>query len=121
RKAIERFEEVEHRLQSPEALGDMAKVTELSRQHKGMLELVEASKRYLETVGDLDGWRTAAQDGSDAELQGMARDEVARLEAELPAMEQSLRFLFIPKDPADERGAVLEIRAGTGGDEASLF
>jgi peptide chain release factor 1 len=121
RKAIERFEEIEHRLQSPEALGDMAKVTELSRRHKGMQELVERSREYLELMADLENWRKASQDGSDAEIQGMAREEVSRIEAVLPELEHSLRFLFIPKEPADERGAVLEIRAGTGGDEASLF
>lgn len=121
RKAIERFEEVEHRLQSPESLGDMAKVTELSRQHKGMQGLVENARLYLQHLADLDGWRAAAQDTSDPELQAMAREEQVRLEEALPEEEQTLRFLLIPKDPADARGAMLEIRAGTGGDEASLF
>src|SRR5690606_13153779 len=76
---------------------------------------------YLERLDDLENWRKAAFDGSDAELQAMAREELARIEAELPAEEQALRFLLVPKDPADERSAVLESRAGTGGDEASLF
>jgi peptide chain release factor 1 len=121
RKAIERFEEIEHRLQSPDTLGDMAKVMELSRQHKGMVELVEASRAYINRLSELDGWRKAAHDGSDPELQAMAREEQARIEESLPAEEQALRFLLVPKDPSDARGAVLEIRAGTGGDEASLF
>jgi len=121
RKAIERFEELEHRLQSPEILGDMTKVTEMSRQHKGMMELVEASRAYLERLSDLENWRKAALDDSDAELQAMAREERDAIEAALPDEERTLRFLLIPKDPADSRSAVLEIRAGTGGDEASLF
>jgi peptide chain release factor 1 len=120
-KAIERFGEIEHKLQSPETLSDQAKVRDLSKQHKDLQETVERSRAYLEMLGDLENWRKAAYDNSDAEMQAMGRDEVARLEEELPETEQALSFLFIPKDPADSRGAVLEIRAGTGGDEASLF
>ncbi len=121
RKAIERYSEIEHKLQSPETLSDQTKVRELSKQHKDLQEPVERSHAYLEMLEDLENWRKAAYDNSDPEMQIMGRDEVARMEAELPGIEQALSFLFIPKDPADERGAVLEIRAGTGGDEASLF
>lgn len=121
RKAIERNEEIENRLQSPEALSDMAKVTEWSRQHKGMQDLVRKSREYLDLVKELEDWRKAAGDSSDPELQQLAQDEWHRIEALLPEREQGLQFLFIPKDPTDERGAILEIRAGTGGDEASIF
>jgi peptide chain release factor 1 len=119
RKAIERFEEIEHKLQSP-AL-DMAQVRDLSKQHKDLQETVRTAREYLEMQADLENWRKAAADGSDAELQAMAQEEAKSLEESLPAREQALALLFIPKDPADERSAVLEIRAGTGGDEASLF
>jgi peptide chain release factor 1 len=119
RKAIERFEEIEHTLQSPDL--DLARVAELSKQHKGLQETVEAARGYLELLGDLENWRKAAADNSDAELQAMAQNEAKAIEESLPAREQELSLLFIPKDPADERSAVLEIRAGTGGDEASLF
>jgi peptide chain release factor 1 len=121
RKAIERSDEIEHRLQSPEALSDMAKVAELSKQHKGLQELVVKSRDFLGLLQEVEDWRKAAQDGSDAELQLLAQAEVKRIEEELPGREQELKFLLVPKDPADERGAILEIRAGTGGDEASLF
>ncbi len=121
RKAIERYEEIEHKLQSPEILSDMAKVADLSRQHKGMQELVGKSREYLSLSQEFDDWRKAAGDSSDPELQQLAQEEWRRMETIVPACEQELQFLFIPKDPADERGAILEIRAGTGGDEASLF
>ena len=121
KKTIERYQEVEGLLQSPETLSDQAKVRDLSKQHKDLQEPVERSRAYLELLGDLENWRKAAQDNSDPEMQAMGREETARIEAELPGLEQALSFLFIPKDPADERGAVLEIRAGTGGYEASLF
>jgi peptide chain release factor 1 len=121
RKTLERHREIEGLLQSPEVLSDMTKVRDLSKQHKDMQEAVDASRAYLETLTDLDGWRNEEREGSDPEMREMARGEVVRIEAELPEREHALRFLFIPKEPADERAAVLEIRAGTGGDEASLF
>ncbi len=121
KKALERHGEIEHLLQSPAIAADMAKSRELSREHKGMQEAVECSRRYLDVLEELSGWRKAAADASDPELQAMARDEIERIEEALPAEEAALRLLLVPKDPADARGAVLEIRAGTGGDEASLF
>ncbi|MCD6024984.1 MAG: prfA [Fibrobacteria bacterium] len=121
RKTIERYQEVEGRLQSPDVLADQAKVRDLSKQHKDLQEPVERSRAYLEMLADLETWKKGAEDNSDPEMQGMAREEVARIEEALPGIEQALSFLFIPKDPADERGVMLEIRAGTGGDEASLF
>src|SRR5690606_29537950 len=117
----ERYEEIEHRLQSPETLSDQAKVRDLSKQHKDMQEVVGRSRDYLALLEEYDGWRKALDDGSDPELQAMAREEADRIEEALPDIERALSILFIPKDPADERGAVLEVRAGTGGDEASLF
>jgi peptide chain release factor 1 len=120
-KAIERYEEIEHKLQNPDTLADQAKVRDLSKQHKDLQETVEQSRKYLETLGDLDNWRKAMNDSSDPEMAVMAREEAERITASLPETEQALSFLFIPKDPADSRGAVLEIRAGTGGDEASIF
>jgi peptide chain release factor 1 len=121
RKTIERYQEIEGQLQSPAVLADQGKVRDLSKQHKDLQEPVEKSRAYLDLLNDLENWRKAAFDNSDPEMQEMGREETSRIEAELPAFEQALSFLFIPKDPADERGVVLEIRAGTGGDEASLF
>jgi peptide chain release factor 1 len=120
-KAVERCEEIEAKLQNPALLADMAKVAELSKQHKDLQELAQKSREYLDGLRDLESWRKASEDPSDAELQKLAQDEVLRLEEGLPQREQELKFLLIPKDPADERGVILEIRAGTGGDEASLF
>ena len=121
RKAIERSDEIEARLQSPEALADMTKVAVWSKQHKNMQDLVGQSREYLDLLKELEDWRKAAGDSSDSEVQQLAQEEWHRIEAILPERENALQFLFIPKDIADERGAILEIRAGTGGDEASLF
>ena len=121
RKAVERSDEIEHKLQSPEILADMAKVADLSKQHKGMQELVRKSREYLVAEKELEDWRKAAADASDPELQALAYAEVGRLTDSQPEREKDLKLLLVPKDAADERGAILEIRAGTGGDEASLF
>src|SRR5690606_33338777 len=121
RKAIERYEEIEHRLQSPDVLADQAKVRDLSKQHKDLHETVERARDYLGLLDEYDGWLKARDDSGDAGPQEMARDEAERIEESLPDIEQTLALLFVPRDPADARGAVLEVRAGTGGDEASLF
>jgi peptide chain release factor 1 len=121
RKVIERSEELEHQLQNPDILSDKSRMAELSRLHKSLGDTVEKAKEYLALLAEQDEWQKASQDGSDPEMQAMAQDEVKRLKEVLPAVEGELRILFIPKDPNDERNAVLEIRAGTGGDEASIF
>ncbi len=121
RKAIERSEEIESLLGNPEVLGDRARMTELNRVHKGLGEVVEKAREYLRVVAELKDWEGAAADASDKELQALAQDELEGLRARLETFEEELRILFIPKDPNDSRNAVLEIRAGTGGDEASIF
>ena len=121
RKVIERSEELEHQLQNPDILADKARMAEASRLHKSLAETVEKAREYLALLAELAEWEKATQDPSDGELQKLAEDEVRRIREGLPAVEAELRILFIPKDPNDERGAVLEIRAGTGGDEASIF
>ncbi len=120
-KALERLREIESKLQSPEFLADMPKVAELSRQHKALQAISIKSREYLDQMRELDEWRKAARDHSDLELQKLGQEEVARLEPLILQLEQELKFLLIPKDPTDERGVILEIRAGTGGDEASIF
>ncbi len=120
RKTLERFEEIEAQLQSPSLAGDRTKLAEMSRLHKSLQEAVDKSRQYLGMLGEKKEWESAAA-GSDAEMRDMAREELERIAEALPELETELKFLFIPKDPNDQRNCVLEIRAGTGGDEASLF
>ena len=121
RKVIERSEELESQLQRPDILSDMTRMTELSRTHKSLAETVVKAKEYLALFADIAEWEKAQGDASDPELQSLAGEELKKLREKIPGLEQELRFLFIPKDPNDSRGAILEIRAGTGGDEASIF
>ncbi len=120
-KVIERSEEMESQLQRPDILSDMKRMTEISRTHKGLAESVLKAREYLSLLADVAEWERAAGDPSDAELQQLAVDELKKLRERVPAVENELRILFIPKDPNDQRSAILEIRAGTGGDEASIF
>src|SRR5258708_1043818 len=119
-KVIERSEELESQLQRPDILSDMKRMTEMSRTHKSLAESVVKAREYLALLADAAEWEKAATDPSDAEMQRMAFDEVGKLRARIPVVENELRILFIPKDPNDLRAAILEIRAGTGGDEASI-
>jgi peptide chain release factor 1 len=121
RKLIERSEEIEATLQRPDQLDDMQKMVALNRQLKDLSDSVAKAHTYLEANRDLAEWQKAASDGSDAEMQALAEDEVKRLNEAMPALEQELKFALIPRDKTDDRAAILEIRAGTGGDEASLF
>jgi peptide chain release factor 1 len=121
RKVIERSEELESQLQRPDILSDMTRMTELGRLHKGLAETVVKAKEYLALYADIAEWERAEADPADPEMQSLAIEELKKLRDMIPILEQELRFLFIPKDPNDSRGAILEIRAGTGGDEASIF
>jgi peptide chain release factor 1 len=96
-------------------------MTELNRLHKSLADRVAKSREYLAALSDMREWEKAAADPADSELQALARAESSALRERIPALEEQLKFLFIPKDPNDERNAILEIRAGTGGDEAGLF
>jgi peptide chain release factor 1 len=120
-KVIERSEEMESQLQRPDILSDMKRMTEISRTHKGLAESVIKAREYLSLLADVAEWERAAADPSDAELQQLAVEELKKLRERVPVVENELRILFIPKDPNDQRSAILEIRAGTGGDEASIF
>ncbi|MEO7424553.1 MAG: peptide chain release factor 1 [Fibrobacteria bacterium] len=120
-KVIERSEEMESQLQRPDILSDMKRMTEISRTHKGLAESVVKAREYLSLLADVAEWERAAADPSDAELQQLAVEELKKLRERVPVVENELRILFIPKDPNDQRSAILEIRAGTGGDEASIF
>ncbi len=120
-KVIERSEEIESQLGRPEILSDMKKMREISRTHKGLSEAVINSQKYLQLFRDKEEWEKAAQDGSDPEMQQLAIAELAAIKENIPPAEEALKISLIPKDPNEERNVILEIRAGTGGDEASIF
>jgi len=116
-----RFEELGQQLSDPSATADMKRFQQLSKQYKELEEVVEKYNRYSKVVNNYDQAYQVLNTEKDADLKQMAKEEMEMLEAEKTKLEDEIRVLLIPKDPVDERNAVVEIRAGTGGDEASIF
>ena len=116
-----RHEEVGALLGTAEVINKRAEFMKLSREHAELDPLVAAWKAYEKLLADLAQARELADKESDAELREMARDEAHQLEARREQAEHEIKILLLPRDPNDGRNAILEIRAGTGGDEAALF
>ena len=115
-----RFEELTHQLSSPEVVKDRALFEKYSREHRDLSEIVATYRSYCKALEELEGARELASSG-DADIQATAQDEMKLLQGELTGLEQRLKILLIPKDPNDDKNVILEIRAGTGGDEAAIF
>jgi peptide chain release factor 1 len=113
-----RLQELDFYLQQPEIVNDMERYRALTREHAEVSDIAGLYRRYLQREKDL---ASAREMEADAEMAEMAREEIAAIETELPQLEDDLQKLLIPKDPDDVRNTFLEIRAGTGGDEAALF
>jgi peptide chain release factor 1 len=115
------YEDLTEQLQSPDIMSDMKVYTKLMKQHRGLSEIVEKYREVKKMHEDLTGARELADNADDEEMREMAQLEVAELEEKYPVVEEELKVLLLPKDPNDEKNVILEIRAGTGGDEATLF
>jgi peptide chain release factor 1 len=116
-----RFEELGELLSRPEVLADPARTLELTREHKRLGQIVEAGRRYREAAESLEEARQILEQEKDPDLLEMATLQRDEAQATLETGEQELKLLLIPRDPADSRSCLLEIRAGAGGDEAALF
>ncbi|MDE0110265.1 MAG: peptide chain release factor 1 [Bryobacterales bacterium] len=115
-----RFEELSSRLADPALLADQKAYQQLAKQHSSIAEVVEKYRSWKRVVSQIDEARDLL-DESDPEMVEMATEEIKSLTADRDRLAEEIRILLLPVDPADEKGAVLEIRAGTGGDEATLF
>ncbi len=115
------YEDLNAQLSSPDITSDIALYTKLMKQHRALEEIVEKYREVKKAQEDLDGAREILQTSKDAEMREMAQLEVSELEETVSKGEEALKILLIPKDPNDEKNVILEIRAGTGGDEATLF
>ncbi len=116
------YEELTEQISSPEIMSDMKAYAKTMKQHRSLGEIVEKYREVRKMQDDLAGAKelVAAADDDD-EMREMAQAEAAEIEEKLPAAEEALKFLLLPKDANDEKNVILEIRAGTGGDEATLF
>ncbi len=115
-----KFDDIGVALTNPEVVGDNRRFSQLSKEYRSLEKIVNAYTSYKNLLSDLEFNREALM-GDDEELRELAKLETVGLEEQQAAMEKQIRNMLIPKDPQDDKNAILEIRAGTGGDEASLF
>lgn len=115
-----RFEDLGVALTNPEIISDNKKFGQLSKEYRNLEKIVIAYRDYRKVLDDVDFYHEALN-GNDEEMRELAKEELPVAEEKKQRMESSIRQMLIPKDPQDEKNAILEIRAGTGGDEASLF
>ncbi|MBZ5522656.1 MAG: peptide chain release factor 1 [Acidobacteriia bacterium] len=121
-KQIEaRYEELTLALASPEVINDSAKYQKTAKAHSELSEMVEKYREYKDLQRGIEESRVMIAEESDADLRAYAQEELSRLESRVQTVSDELKVLLVPKDPNDEKNVVLEIRAGTGGDEATLF
>jgi peptide chain release factor 1 len=116
-----RYQEMTQQLSSPEVIGDSARLQKLAKQHAELAQIVERHREYKQLLRDYEGARQMALESTDGEMRQLAHDEEKHLAARLEAVERALKLLLLPKDPNDDKNVIVEIRAGTGGDEAALF
>ncbi len=116
-----RYEELTNELSSPELLSNPAAYAKLAKQHRSLGEVVEKYRAWKSLKSQLTGARDLLEHSQEEEMRELARVEVDALEARLEQTGSDLKLLLLPRDPNDEKNVILEIRAGTGGDEATLF
>lgn len=117
----QRFEEVGQQLLNPSIFSEIKKYTQLNKEYKELEKVVNAMRELRNVIGTIENCKDILVNEKDTELVDMAREEMHIAQARKEPLEEEIKLLLIPKDPEDARNAVLEIRAGTGGDEASIF
>jgi len=117
----DRYEELNRLMADPEVVVDHVQVTEYAQEQAEIADLVMAYRRYKALEGELADTLALMEMEEDAEMQEMGQSEVARIEAEMERLYARMRVLLLPRDPADEKNVIMEIRAGAGGDEAGIF
>ena len=116
-----RFEEVSTLITDPSVIADQQRYVRLTKEYKELEDLMAARKEYATLLTSLDECKQLIVNEQDPELKEMAREELAAAEQRLPQLEEEIKRMLVPKDPEDSKNAILEIRGGTGGDEAALF
>ncbi|HKJ40594.1 MAG TPA: peptide chain release factor 1 [Sunxiuqinia sp.] len=125
---LDKYEAIQHRLDEvgqqitdPSVIADMKRYVKLNQEYKHLESLVQAFKEYKNLVDNIESGKEMLAQESDEEIREMAREEIESSEEQLPGKEKEIKMLLVPADPEDSKNAILEIRAGTGGDEASIF
>ena len=117
----EKYEELNRLLSDPEVVADYTKVQQYAKEQSVMREVVELAREYREVMREMAELREMLRSENDTEILAMAKQEQSELEEKQEVVEQKLRLALVPKDPNDDKNVIIEIRAGTGGEEAGLF
>ena len=117
----QRFDEVSDLIIQPDIITNQKRYVQLNKEYKDLRVLMEKRTEYVSLTDNINEAEEIISDGSDAEMVEMAKMELDEAKERIPLLEEEIKFLLIPKDPEDAKNAVMEIRAGTGGDEASIF
>jgi peptide chain release factor 1 len=120
-QVVARYDVITQQMSSPEISADYTRLTELAQERSEIEPLVLAYREHAGVVQELEDTREMLDAGEGSEMRQMIEDEIERLENQQDELEQQMRTLLLPKDPRDDRNVFIEIRAGTGGDEAALF
>jgi peptide chain release factor 1 len=116
-----RWKDIESQMNAPETISDMKLFIKLNKDYKDLQPIIDAYKEYADVVGNIDSTKAVLKTEKDNEFREMAKQELNELIERKNVMEEEIRFMLIPKDPQDDKNALVEIRAGAGGDEASIF
>lgn len=117
----QRFDEVSDLIIQPDIISDQKRYIKLNKEYKDLKKIVDKAVVYEGLLNNVSEAEEIIADGSDAEMVEMAKMQLDEAKEELPALEEEIKYMLIPKDPEDSKNAVVEVRAGTGGDEASIF
>ena len=118
---VARFEEVSTLITDPSVIADQQRYVRLTKEYKDLEDLMNARKEYANLLSNLTESKNMLLTETDPDMKEMAREEVANCEKCIPELEENIKLMLVPKDPEDSKNAILEIRGGTGGDEAALF
>ncbi|QQS29888.1 MAG: peptide chain release factor 1 [Sphingobacteriales bacterium] len=118
---MHRWEDIEEKLADPSVMGDMKRYKQLSKEYRDLEPIVQAYHKYKDITDNIEFNKEVLKTDKDPEFRELAKADLDILEAQLIVLEEEVRQLLVPKDPEDDKNVMLEIRAGTGGDEAAIF
>lgn len=118
---VSRYEEVSTLITDPHVISDQKRYVKLTKEYKDLSNIMKARKSYMDCLNAQQEAKEMISTESDPEMKEMAREELAETEKKIPQLEEEIKLLLVPADPEDDKNVIMEIRGGTGGDEAALF
>ncbi|MBR6831732.1 MAG: peptide chain release factor 1 [Tidjanibacter sp.] len=116
-----KYEDIGQQMTEPDVISDMKRFVALNKEYKELKPIIAVSERYKKVLSDIAEAKDVLANEKDEDMKEMAKEELAELEPQVEKLEEEIKLLLIPKDPQDDKNAILEIRGGTGGDEAAIF